>query len=250
MKVLERLRRQLELIKGYVAELESERSYRGIERLEQLIIQALLDLGVMALSALGATPPRVYAQIGEALHRHGVLPLEEASILRALAGLRNILVHGYAAVEPEKILEYSRKIGRDAFRIAEMIVAAVEARGADPPGPVEKIRSVLQGRVRLAYLFGGRAKGYVLKGDYDVAVYLDGGCDLYALGLIQADLSEALGDERVDVVCLNSAPPELVFEALSGIPIIDDVALRAELYAKALAELNDVNITVKRAYTP
>ncbi|MGK0549904.1 MAG: hypothetical protein ABWU84_09800 [Pyrobaculum sp.] len=62
------------------------------------------------------------------------------------------------------------------------------------------------------------------------------------------DLSEALGDGRVDVVCLNSAPPELVLEALSGVPVIDDPALRAELYARALAELNDVEITTRRAY--
>lgn len=101
--------------------------------------------------------------------------------------------------------------------------------------------------MRLAYLFGGRAKGYSLKGDYDVAVYVEGGCDLYELGLIQVDLSEALGDER-DVVCLNSAPPDIVLEALPGVPVIDDPALRAELYARALAELNDVEITTRRAY--
>ena len=243
------MRKQLELIRAYVAELESERSYRGVERLEQLIIQALLDLGAMALSALGAPKARSYGQIGEALRNRGVLTSEDAVALRALAGLRNMLVHGYAAVEPEKVLEYSGRIGQDALRIAERIVAALESREVDPPEDelVERMRGVLRGRVKLAYLFGGRAKGYSLKGDYDVAVYMEGGCDLYELGLIQVDLSEALGDERVDVLCLNSAPPEMAIEALSGVPIIDDGVLRAELYAKALAELNDLEITTRRA---
>ncbi|ABP50970.1 paREP11 [Pyrobaculum arsenaticum DSM 13514] len=170
--------------------------------------------------------------------------------MKATAGLRNILVHGYAAVEPEKVVECSKRVGQDALRIAEAIISALEGRGIDPfeDEPVAKIRDVLSGRVRLAYLFGGRAKGYSLKGDYDVAVYVEGGCDLYELGLLQVDLSEALGDGRVDVVCLNSAPPELVLEALSGVPVIDDPALRAELYARALAELNDVEITTRRAY--
>ncbi|MEM0277536.1 MAG: hypothetical protein QW677_07690 [Pyrobaculum sp.] len=62
MDALKRLRRQLELIRAYAAELGEERSYRGVERLEQLIIQALLDLGAMALSALGAPLPGATAK--------------------------------------------------------------------------------------------------------------------------------------------------------------------------------------------
>lgn len=170
--------------------------------------------------------------------------------MKAMAVLRNILVHGYAAVEPEKVVECSKRVGQDALRIAEAIISALEGRGIDPfeDEAVAKIRDVLRGRVRLAYLFGRRAKGYSLKGDYDVAVNVEGGCDLYELGLLQVDLSEALGDERVDVVCLNSAPPDMVLEALPGVPVIDDPALRAELNARALAELNDVEITTRRAY--
>ncbi|MEM1572715.1 MAG: hypothetical protein QXK11_05770 [Pyrobaculum sp.] len=56
MDALKRLRRQLELIRAYAAELGEERGYPGVERLEQLIIQALLDLGAMAPPALEAPP--------------------------------------------------------------------------------------------------------------------------------------------------------------------------------------------------
>jgi uncharacterized protein YutE (UPF0331/DUF86 family) len=44
---LERVRKQVELVEELLGELETEKSYRGIERLVQLIVQALLDLGLM-----------------------------------------------------------------------------------------------------------------------------------------------------------------------------------------------------------
>lgn len=40
-------------------------------------------------------------------------------------------------------------------------------------------------RVKIAYLFGGRAKGYTVRGDYDIAVLMEGGCDLYKLGGVE-----------------------------------------------------------------
>ena len=54
-----------------VRELENERSYRGIERLVQLTIQALLNLGIMVISALGGRTPKVYTEIGALLAEMG-----------------------------------------------------------------------------------------------------------------------------------------------------------------------------------
>jgi uncharacterized protein YutE (UPF0331/DUF86 family) len=50
---LERVRKQVELVEELLGELETEKSYRGIERLVQLVTQALLDLGLMVIAALG-----------------------------------------------------------------------------------------------------------------------------------------------------------------------------------------------------
>jgi len=50
---LERVRKQVELVEELLGELETEKSYRGIERLVQLITQALLDLGLMGDSRAG-----------------------------------------------------------------------------------------------------------------------------------------------------------------------------------------------------
>ena len=57
IRVLERIGVQVKLVNDLIGELRVESSYRGIERLVQVIIQALLDLGLMAIAALGEKAP-------------------------------------------------------------------------------------------------------------------------------------------------------------------------------------------------
>jgi hypothetical protein len=102
---------------------------------------------------------------------------------------------------------------------------------------------VLKGRVALALLYGGRTKGYTLKGDYDIAVLIEPRCDLYKLGELAVDIAEALGvpEEKVDIVCLDSLSPEHALEALDGKPIIvKSPAQLFELKHRALIQLLDL----------
>jgi len=118
-------------------------------------------------------------------------------------------------------------------------------------GAVEKIKSVLAGRVTLAYLFSSRSKGYTLRGDYDIAVYVKSGCDPYELGLLVVEVARVLGvsEESIEVVCINNSPPELVYEAHSGIPVIvEDPDLALTLKYRALLELLDLEETRRLAY--
>jgi len=119
----------------------------------------------------------------------------------------------------------------------------------EPAEAAARLRKALEGRVLLAYLFGGRVKGYRLKGDYDIAVMMPENYTLYDLGLLQVEAAEALGvdEEDVDVVILNSAPPELVLDALSGVPIVDNPEKRLELEVRALMELLDVRESLEAA---
>jgi len=255
LKLVERLEKQVELIRSPVEELRAESNYRGIERLVQMIIQALLDLGLMAISVLGGRRPSSYSEIGVVLYELRILDEGCAQLLKAMAGLRNILVHMYSGVDKDKVLEASRRLTRDAPAIATAILEAVKSRGVDPrsrldPGLeelVSKLREVLRSRVLLAYLFGGRAKGYTLRGDYDIAVLMPEGYTLFDLGTLQVDVARALGvdEELVDIVCLNSAPQELVVEALSGVPIVEDPVVRLEVEVKALRELLDMRESMK-----
>jgi len=70
---LERIKKQVSLVEELAGELEAEGSYRGLERLIQLTIQALLDLGLMVIAALGHGRPRAYSEIGYLLRELGVL---------------------------------------------------------------------------------------------------------------------------------------------------------------------------------
>ena len=248
MDALERIRKQVELVEELLGELETEKSYRGIERLVQLIIQALLDLGLMVVAALGLRRPRAYSEVGYILWEQGVLSRHDAEMLRSMAGLRNVLVHAYARVDRGRIFEFAERLKVDARRVASAVLKGVEGKPIDPPedsvaGMVEKLKRALSGKVVLALLYGGRAKGYALKGDYDVAVLMEQGCDLYKLGGLVVDVAEALGvpEELVDVVCIDALPPEHALEALSGVPVIvGDPALLLDLKLKALQQLLDL----------
>ena len=154
MRVLERLRRQVELIEEYVRELEYERSYRGIERLVQLVVQALLDLGTMVIAALNGPRPRSYSEIGAILRSLGVLGDEEADLVRSLAGLGNVLLHGYAVVDRGRVVEFASRLRGDATRLASAILRGTEGRPVDPGGP---------GPSGLEYIVG-RARGVLTKG--------------------------------------------------------------------------------------
>jgi uncharacterized protein YutE (UPF0331/DUF86 family) len=254
---LERIRKQVELVEELLGELETEKSYRGIERLVQLIIQALLDLGLMVVAALGLRRPRAYSEVGYILWEQGVLSRHDAEILRSMAGLRNVLVHAYARVDRGRIFEFAERLKVDARRVASAVLKGVEGKPIDPPedsvaGMVEKLKRALSGKVVLALLYGGRAKGYALKGDYDVAVLMEQGCDLYKLGELVVDVAEALGvpEELVDVVCIDALPPEHALEALSGVPVIvGDPAPLLDLKLKALQQLLDLEEGLRSCWT-
>jgi hypothetical protein len=186
--------------------------------------------------------------VGYILWEQGILNRQDAETLRSLAGLRNVLVHAYARVDRGRVLEFAERLKVDARRVASAVLKGVEGKSIDPPadsaaGMVEKLKRALSGKVVPALRTGGRAKGYALKGDYDVAVLMEQGCDLYKLGELVVDVAEALGvpEELVDVVCIDALPPEHALEALSGVPVIvGDPALLLDLKLKALQQLLDL----------
>ncbi|MGB9672347.1 MAG: DUF86 domain-containing protein, partial [Candidatus Norongarragalinales archaeon] len=85
MRIAERIDQQVNQLTELVKELKNEKSYRGTERLVQLIIQALLDLGIMAISAVGGRTPKGYLEIGMLLADLGLLDEKDAKVLRSMA---------------------------------------------------------------------------------------------------------------------------------------------------------------------
>jgi len=134
LDVVERIRRQARLVEELLGELEVERSYRGVERLVQLIIQALLDLGLMVIAALGGRRPEAYSEIGVVLRELNVIGDEEALMMKSMAGLRNLLVHAYRVVDRGKVVEFAEHLKTDAPRLTSRILRGVEGKNVDPPG--------------------------------------------------------------------------------------------------------------------
>ena len=243
MEVLKRIEQQADVVRELSRELRYESSYRGVERLVQLIIQALLDLGLITLSAIGVSP-RGYGDVATSLGRLGFLPPDDAKLMRAMAGLRNVLVHTYVGVNREIVNKSSKKLPEDAVRLTDKILSSARQRLHDPPKTLsdiaETLRRVLKDKVKLAFLFGSHVKGYSLKGDIDVAVYFGRCPDPYEVGALVSDMRETLGREDIHVLVMDVCDNiTLAYEAVQGEPIIDDEAEILQLKTKITSQYID-----------
>jgi uncharacterized protein YutE (UPF0331/DUF86 family) len=73
-----------------------------VERGLQLCAQNALDIATHLAASAGRDAPD-YASALDILGELRVLPPEFASRFRGVAGFRNVLVHGYLAVDPERV---------------------------------------------------------------------------------------------------------------------------------------------------
>lgn len=240
MEVLRRIEQQADVVRELSRELRYEGSYRGVERLVQLIIQALLDLGLITLSAMGVSPTG-YGDVATSLGSLGLLASNDAELMRAMAGLRNVLVHAYVGVNREIINKSSKKLPEDAVRLADEVLSSARQRLHDPPKTAndiaETLRRVLKDKVNLAFLFGSQVKGYSLKGDIDVAVYFGRRPDPYEVGALVSDMHETLGREDIDVLVMDTCDNiTLAYEAVQGEPIIGDEAEILRLKTKIASQ--------------
>jgi len=256
LKIIERIDQQVTQIGELVKELEKEKSYRGIERLIQLTIQALLDLGLMTISALGGKTPKTYSEVGELLSDIGAINENEAKLLKSMAGMRNILVHAYTNVKRDIITSTAMKLKDDAPRIANNLRKSLEGRNIDPPHPTqlpEKMVKLFKDKVKAAILFGGTTKGYTLKGDIDIAVYFGKTHSLYDLGELAANITETLKikEDQLNIVDLDLTTPHIILEALKGTIIyVDDDYTLFELKLKALMEILDIQSGIQTTSKP
>jgi uncharacterized protein YutE (UPF0331/DUF86 family) len=73
------------------------------ERALQVAIQICIDVGAHLISALGLTPPDDFRGVFTSLRQAGVLDADLAERLGDAAGLRNLLVHGYADIDHRRL---------------------------------------------------------------------------------------------------------------------------------------------------
>jgi len=76
------------------------RELRFVEHTLQLAIQAMLDIASHIVSDKRLGEPRPNRDLFDLLARNGWIGADRRDALRRMAGFRNILVHGYAEVDP------------------------------------------------------------------------------------------------------------------------------------------------------
>lgn len=101
--------KKLAMIETYVRELEElarldalrtdVREERFVEHTLQIAIQAALDVASHIMSDRRLGEPRMNRELFSLLVRGGVLPEDLAERLGAMAGFRNVLVHGYGDLD-------------------------------------------------------------------------------------------------------------------------------------------------------
>ena len=99
------------------------REQRFIEHTLQLAIQAALDVASHIVSDERLGEPATNQDLFLLLARHGWTPAEQVATLRAMAGFRNILVHGYADVDRRIVQDVVAHRLDDLLRFAEGIRA-------------------------------------------------------------------------------------------------------------------------------
>jgi uncharacterized protein YutE (UPF0331/DUF86 family) len=85
--------------------VEDEDARLIAERLLHLACEACIDMANHALADRGAEQPESYREAFERLGKLGLVPPELAATLQQMAAMRNILVHGYLAIDPAKVHE-------------------------------------------------------------------------------------------------------------------------------------------------
>jgi uncharacterized protein YutE (UPF0331/DUF86 family) len=92
----------------------------AVERWLQVALESCIDIGFHVVAAEGWTPPQSARASFLSLAAHGRLSLDLAQRLALAASLRNVLVHGYAIVDVERIA----KVVRDDLGDLRLFAAA------------------------------------------------------------------------------------------------------------------------------
>ena len=96
--------------------------YLQAERLLEVMIQAMIDIGNHLIAGLLLKKPEDYRQIFDILAQNRILPQELLPKARELVGLRNLLVHDYLDVDHERLYEEAKAGLGDFEAFCEAVV--------------------------------------------------------------------------------------------------------------------------------
>lgn len=133
-----RLRTLLERLDGEIADLrrlaglDADAVLTDRDRLKSVkygfvvAIEICIDVGNHIIASEGYRAPRDYGDVFAVLAEHGHIDESEVPTYTAMAGFRNLLVHGYAVVDDARVIDilHSRVDDLSSFRAAMAAMAA------------------------------------------------------------------------------------------------------------------------------
>jgi uncharacterized protein YutE (UPF0331/DUF86 family) len=129
--------KKIAFIEGCVRDLEETarldlferdiREQRFVLHTLQLALQATLDIASHIVSARRLGEPSSNRELFLLLGRDGWVTPDQVPTLQAMAGLRNILVHGYLAVDPAIIADVVENHLGDLVAFTDRLRARVDA---------------------------------------------------------------------------------------------------------------------------
>lgn len=140
------LRGRLRLLAEYVSDLrelqdvdpqtytENKLLRRAVERTLHLAIEACLDIGQHMIAREGFRLPEDNKDVIAVLGENDVLPGALLTNLIAMARFRNLIVHDYARIDDQIVLDIVKRRLGDFDAFAQAIVRYVEA-SEDPGSP-------------------------------------------------------------------------------------------------------------------
>lgn len=116
---LEAVRRRLTRLEEILSDLVAldydpgdPRKAWSVERGLQLAAECVFDVGNHLLSGHFGAAAEGYEQILDALEQRGVIDATLRAELSGLGGFRNILVHGYLDLDPDRVRDAHEKVPR------------------------------------------------------------------------------------------------------------------------------------------
>lgn len=90
----------------------------------QTAIQALVDIGLILVSARGLQAPRTSVDVLERLEEAGALPSGSTARYRAVIGFRNRVVHLYDRIDPEIVYRVLTEDRSDLTELLDLLLRA------------------------------------------------------------------------------------------------------------------------------
>ena len=106
--------------------LNNKQQQWSVEHGLQLCIQQVIDLGSHILVSLHLNNIEDYSDVGVKLGKHGILSKELSKRVIEMIKFRNLLIHEYVHVDPEKVFEIFKTGISDLKAVSNQIKAFIK----------------------------------------------------------------------------------------------------------------------------